>query len=54
MYDILADKYPHIAAMAGKGPAYARVEGTGLAVWEVAWLDEVYEGDLDAIADSLW
>ena len=45
-------RYPHIVPEPGKGPEQARVLGTGMHVWEIAWIARNYP-DLPAMAESL-
>jgi hypothetical protein len=45
--------YPHIRLRLASGKTEAYLPGTGLAVWEIAWLSRIYEGDVDAVARHL-
>lgn len=45
--------YPHIRLRFVHGKSAAYVPDTGLSVWEIAWLSNVYRGDLRAVAEHL-
>ena len=45
-------RYPHIVQEPGKGPEQARVLGTGMHAWEIAWVARNYP-DLSAMAECL-
>lgn len=52
MHDTLDSHYSHILPEPDKGPADARVLGTGMHVWEIAWTARNYD-NLDEMAESL-
>lgn len=52
MYRTVDSQYPHVVQEPGKGPEQARVLGTGMHAWEIAWVARNYP-DLSAMADSL-
>src|SRR5438067_1695463 len=52
MHDIADSRYPHIVHEPRKGPADARVLGTGMHAWEIDWTARHYEG-LDARSKDL-
>jgi hypothetical protein len=52
MKHVIDRQYPHIVEEPGKGPEYARVLGTGMHVWELAWVARAYP-DLSGMAESL-
>lgn len=50
--DIVDNRYVPIVQEPGKGPEEARVLGTGMHVWEIAWTARNY-ADLGEMAESL-
>lgn len=52
MRESVESRYTHIVSEPSSGPADARVQGTGMHVWEIAWTARHY-ADLDAMARSL-
>jgi hypothetical protein len=47
------EQYPHISFRQIPAEQEAFLPGTGLAVWEVAWIAEGYRGDVEATAKHL-
>ncbi|MGI8826663.1 MAG: hypothetical protein ACR2JC_13630 [Chloroflexota bacterium] len=47
------DTFPHATIRIVNDQPEPYLPGTGLAVWEIAWLSRVYEGDVDALARHL-
>lgn len=45
-----AQRFPHVRVRMVNGVPEAFVLGTGLAIWEIAWLARSYDGDSKAIA----
>lgn len=43
-------RFPHVRTRMVNGAPETFVVGSGLAIWEIAWLARSYEGDPDAIA----
>jgi uncharacterized protein (DUF433 family) len=52
VHEAVNQDYSHVVAEPGDGPADARVLGTGMRVWEIAWAARNYD-DLDSMAESL-
>lgn len=52
MNDTVDKRYSHIIYEPEKGPADARVLGTGMHVWEIVWAARNYD-NLDVMAESL-
>jgi uncharacterized protein (DUF433 family) len=48
-----SDIFPHVSSRTVNDKTEPYLPGTGLAVWEVAWLARVYEGDVEAVARHL-
>lgn len=46
-----ANEFPHIAIRSVEGMPEAYLPGTGLSVWEIAWLGRAYSGAAHAIAE---
>jgi hypothetical protein len=47
------ETFPHISTRIVNGEPEPYLPGTGLAVWEIAWLTRGYGGDVDAVARHL-
>lgn len=52
MHDTFDSRYSHIVPEFGMSPADARVLGTGMHVWEIAWTARYYDS-LPEMAESL-
>jgi hypothetical protein len=46
------ERFPHIAFREVEGKCEAYLSGSGLAIWEIAWLSQTYNGDARAIAEN--
>jgi len=46
------ERFPHIEFREVEGNLEAYLSGSGLAIWEIAWLSRSYGGDAQAIADN--
>lgn len=47
------ERFPHISFREVPAEQEAYLPGTGLTVWEVAWIAEAYDGDVEATAEHL-
>lgn len=47
------ERFPHISLRDLPAEQEAFLPGTGLSVWEVAWIAEGYDGDIEATAEHL-
>jgi hypothetical protein len=45
--------YPHVELCELNGVTEAYIPGTGLAIWEFAWVARLYDSDVDATAEHL-
>jgi hypothetical protein len=45
-----SDTFPHISTRMVNDAPEAFVLGTGLSIWEIAWLARSYNGDAEAVA----